>query len=166
MLEILFVVTGVKPFVDMWRILTGKVNVGAPFDSNQERVACEIAEIVCESVPTALIQMHDLPGAAKISFATVFSIVMSCLSIATITTGMLFDYDTDASRRSQTPMFYGAVPNSTIRKLLVRVRSCQTTRVRPHWLDAMSSRFAFVQVSLFLFVLAHAAGKLTTPAPS
>jgi uncharacterized membrane protein len=87
---------------------------------------------------------------------------MSCLSIATITTGMFFDYDTDASRRSQTPMFYGAVPNSTIRKLLVRVRSCQTTRVRPHWLDAMSSRFAFVQVSLFLFVLAHAAGKLTT----
>ena len=37
MLEILFVVTGVKPFVDMWRILTGKANVGAPMDAQSER---------------------------------------------------------------------------------------------------------------------------------
>jgi hypothetical protein len=59
MLEILFVLTGVKPFVDVWRILSGKVNVGAPLDTKNERVACKVTEIVVESVPTALIQMHD-----------------------------------------------------------------------------------------------------------
>jgi len=53
----------------------------------------------------------------KLSFATLFSIVMSCPSNATITTSMFFDLDRDASRHSHTPMFYGAVPNSTIRKL-------------------------------------------------
>ena len=110
--EVLFVLTGVKPFVDTWHILTGKVNVGAPLDSNQERIGCEMVKLVCESVPTALIQMHDLLGALKLSFATLFSIVMSCPSNATF-----FDVDRDASRHSHTPMFYGAVPNSTIRKL-------------------------------------------------
>ena len=33
MLEILFVITGVKPFVDVWRILNGTANVGAPVDT-------------------------------------------------------------------------------------------------------------------------------------
>ena len=108
MLEILFVLTGVKPFVDTWRILTGKASVDAPMDTKTERVGCEMAEIVRESVPTALIQMHDLLGATKLSFATVFSIVMSCLSIATITTGMFFDFDTDPSNRLVSPMFCGA----------------------------------------------------------
>ena len=112
---VLFVMTGVKPFVDTWRILNGTVNVGAQFDSDQERIGCEMAEIVCESVPTALIQMHDLLGAMKLSFATVFSIVMSCPSNATIPTSMFFDLDRDASRHSHTPMFYGAVPDSTMR---------------------------------------------------
>ena len=86
MLEILIVVTGVKPFVDVWRILNGKANVGAPMDTLSERTACKTVEIVVESAPTALIQMDDLLGATKLSFSTVFSIVMSCLSIATITT--------------------------------------------------------------------------------
>ena len=72
MLEILFVVTGVKPFVDVWRILNGKANVGAPMDTMAERAGCKTVEIVVESAPTALIQMHDLLGAAKLSFATVF----------------------------------------------------------------------------------------------
>jgi hypothetical protein len=133
MLEILFVLTGVKPFVDVWRILSGKVNVGAPLDTKNERVACKVTEIVVESVPTALIQMNNLLGATQLSFSTVFSIVMSCLSIATITTGMFFDYDTDPAQRALSPMFYGAVPDSTMRKLLVRVavRASNACHARP-----------------------------------
>ena len=123
MLEILFVLTGVKPFVDTWRILNGTANVGAPISYQHERVGCEVAEIVCESVPTALIQIHNLLGVAKPSFSTVFSIIMSCLSIATITTSMFLGKDTDPASRLHTPMFYGAVPDSTMRKLLVRVAS-------------------------------------------
>jgi hypothetical protein len=131
MLEVLFVLTGMKPFVDTWRILNGTVNVGAPMGSKTERVACEVTEIVCESVPTALIQMHDLLGATKPSFATVFSIIMSCLSIATITTAIFLDKDTDPTNRLHTPIFYGAVPDSNLRKLLVRVRCVSTFENTP-----------------------------------
>ncbi len=84
-------------------------------DTRAERVGCKVTEIVVESVPTALIQMHELLGATKLSFATVFSIVMSCLSIATITTTMYLEKDTDPASRLHTPMFYGAVPDSTMR---------------------------------------------------
>ena len=121
MLEVLFVLTGMKPFVDTWRILSDTASVGAPMTSKAERKGCEVVEIVCESVPTALIQIHNLLGVAQPSFATVFSIIMSCLSIATITTIMFFDYDTDPLNRLHTPMFYGAVPHSVARRLLVRV---------------------------------------------
>ncbi len=55
------------------------------------------------------------------------------------------------------PMLDGAVPESTTRKLLVRVLMRATPAS-----DHTSSSGAFVQVSLFLFVLAHAAGKLIT----
>ncbi len=162
MLEILFVITGVKPFVDTWRILNGTANVGAPMDNKAERTYCEVLEIVCESVPTALIQMHDLLGATKLSFANVFSIVMSCLrhclSIATITTSMLLGKDTDPASRLHTPMFYGAVPDSTMRKLVVKVRCFPPVARAP---TGIRPARAFVQASLFLFVLAHAAGKLT-----
>jgi hypothetical protein len=131
MLEILFVITGVKPFVDVWRILNGKMNVGAPMDTKNERVSCKVAEVVLESMPTALIQTHELLGATKLGFATVFSIVMSCLSIATITTGMFFGMDMDDGKRSHTPMFYGVVPDSTMRKLLVRVRGMSNHSCAP-----------------------------------
>jgi hypothetical protein len=69
---------------------------------------------------------------------------------------MFFDNDTDPAKRMHSPMFYGAVPDSTMRKLLVRV----AMRATPA--SCVSSSGAFVQVSLFLFVLAHAMGKLTT----
>jgi hypothetical protein len=54
-------------------------------------------------------------------------------------------------------MFYGAVPGSTMRKLFVRVQMRATPAS-----GRTSSSGAFVQVSLFLFVLAHAMGKLAT----
>ncbi len=139
MLEVLFVLTGVKPFVDVWRILGGTANVGAPMDTKAERATCEVVEIVCESVPTALIQMHDLLGATKLSFATVFSIVMSCLSIATITTAIFLNKDTDPASRLHTPMFYGAVPDSTVRKLLVRVRCVSSLKLLAHAGTSMMS---------------------------
>ena len=67
MLEVFFVITGIKPFVDTWRILNGKANVGAPMDTPTERVGCKTVEIVVESMPTALIQMDDLLGVHDIS---------------------------------------------------------------------------------------------------
>jgi hypothetical protein len=42
MLEILFVLLGVKPFIDVWRIIHRKVNIGALLDHKNERTFCKV----------------------------------------------------------------------------------------------------------------------------
>ena len=79
--------------------------------------------MVCESVPGAIILTYAFLEAPEATFATVFSICTSCVSIAVTSTGMFFSFDTDPAARLHSPMFYGAVPDSTARQLLVRVRS-------------------------------------------
>ncbi len=79
--------------------------------------------MVCESVPGAILLIYAFLEAPEATFATVFSICASCISIATISTGIFFAFDTDPAARLHSPTFYGAVPDSTARQLLVRVRS-------------------------------------------
>jgi hypothetical protein len=79
--------------------------------------------VVCESVPGAIILTYAFLEAPEATFATAFSICTSCVSIAVISTGMFFSYDTDPAARLHSPMFYGATPVSTVRQLLVRVRA-------------------------------------------
>ncbi len=79
--------------------------------------------MVCESVPSAILLTYAFLTAPAATFATLFSICASCVSIAAVSTSLFFAYDTDPAARLHSPMFYGAVPDSTARHLLVRVRS-------------------------------------------
>ena len=40
--ETLLVLSGLKPFIDVWRMVHGHVNVGAPFDVHAERTGCKV----------------------------------------------------------------------------------------------------------------------------
>ena len=40
--ETLLVLSGLKPFVDVWRMVHGHVNVGAPMDVLAERTGCKV----------------------------------------------------------------------------------------------------------------------------
>ncbi len=40
--EILLVLSGLKPLIDVWRIVNGRVNVGAPLDIHGERTGCKV----------------------------------------------------------------------------------------------------------------------------
>ena len=88
--------------------------------------------MVCESVPGAILLTYAFLETPEATFATLFSIVSSCVSIAVISTGTFFSYDTDPAARLHSPMFYGAVPDSTARHLLVRVRSPDRPRPAKH----------------------------------
>jgi hypothetical protein len=177
--EILLVLSGMKPFIDVWRMVHGHVNVGAPMDVQAERTACkvtgsalrrvrcpvrmdaapacQVTEVVCESVPGAILLAYAFLEAPEATFATVFSMCTSCASIAVISTGIFFSFDTDPERRLHSPMFYGAVPDSTARKLLVRVQPPIPPSPARRRARASSDSG---QVSLFTLVLAHATGKL------
>ena len=40
--ETLLVLSGLKPFADVWRMVHGHVNVGAPMDVQAERTGCKV----------------------------------------------------------------------------------------------------------------------------
>ncbi len=49
--EILLVLSGLKPFIDVWRMVHGHVNVGAPMDVHAERTGCKVNAHVIASLP-------------------------------------------------------------------------------------------------------------------
>ncbi len=52
--EILLVLSGLKPFIDVWRMVRGHVNVGAPLDVQDERTGCKVGAHVTASFPVRL----------------------------------------------------------------------------------------------------------------
>jgi hypothetical protein len=50
MVEILLVLSGLKPFVDVWRMVHGHVNVGAPLGIQAERTGCKVGSHVTRFV--------------------------------------------------------------------------------------------------------------------
>jgi hypothetical protein len=50
--EILFVVSGLKPLIDVWRMVRGHVNSGAPVDVHAERTGCKVTHARCDGVPS------------------------------------------------------------------------------------------------------------------
>ena len=46
-MEILFIVSGVKPLIDVWRMVHGHVNVGAPMGIHAERTGCKVIAHPC-----------------------------------------------------------------------------------------------------------------------
>jgi hypothetical protein len=120
-IEILIVLSGFKPFVDVWRIDHGMENAGSPLDTRGERVYCKGIEVVCEALPSAIIQITDALVSSRVRFAPFFSICTSFVAIAVTSTSIFFSFDTDPENRLLCPQFYGAVPASPIRHFSTRV---------------------------------------------
>jgi hypothetical protein len=108
-LEMCYVLLGLKPFVDTYRLMTGVRVPGSTMDSSMERSFCEGIEIVVEAIPAAIIQLVDLLGGSDPSLATLLSITASCITIAILTATMFWDKDRDAQLKLEFPSFYGAV---------------------------------------------------------
>ena len=60
--EILLVLSGLKPFIDVWRMIHGHVNVGAPMDVHSERYACKVGAYVTASLPCPTRRISGVPG--------------------------------------------------------------------------------------------------------
>jgi hypothetical protein len=52
--EILLVLSGLKPLIDVWRMVRGHVNVGAPIDVQAERTGCKVGAHVPLRCPVRL----------------------------------------------------------------------------------------------------------------
>jgi hypothetical protein len=120
-LEILVVLSGFKPLVDTRRVLNKHKIVGAPVDVMFERTGCKMAELVLEAVPSVIIVIRSTLAFGVTSYVPLFSIGMSLLSIATISTGTFFGFDQDPDGRLHSPMFYGCIRKEPLQQVLTRV---------------------------------------------
>jgi hypothetical protein len=109
-----------KPGVDAARVAGGAERVeGAPLDPFMEMVICKMIEMTFESIPGGLTQAIFLLNGGDWTTAAVISVGLSCVSTAFIASTLVYDFDTDPTRRKRNPKFYGYVPDTTGKRALV-----------------------------------------------
>ena len=119
--EALIVVTGFKPAVDAFRVISGaKAHNDDLFHPQFELVLAKVVETVAESIPSALVQIYAiLASSDDVQPASLLSIIVSIATISLATTTMCFDFDLDPDSRVFAPEFYGYIPNTSGRRTLV-----------------------------------------------
>jgi hypothetical protein len=78
-----------------------------------------VIEMTFESIPGGLAQAIFLLNGGDWTTAAVVSVGLSCVSTAFIASTLVFDLDTDPTRRKRNPEFYGYVPDTSGKRVLV-----------------------------------------------
>jgi hypothetical protein len=102
-----------KPGIDAARVAGGAERVeGAPLDPFVEMVICKMIEMTFESIPGGLAQAMFLLNGGDWTTAAVVSVGLSCVSTAFIASTLVYDFDTDPTRRKRNPEYYGYIPDT------------------------------------------------------
>jgi len=113
--EILFILIGIKPGVDAYRVAMGhEKSEGALVDPLYELAATKILEIISESIPGCLIQTYAFltSGETELQWsAPLLSIIVSAATTGFVSSQITYDYDTDPENRKHKANFYGMIPD-------------------------------------------------------
>jgi hypothetical protein len=111
--ELGVVLSLLKPGIDAARVAGGAERVeGAPLDPFMEMVICKVIEMTFESIPGGLAQAIFVLNGGDWTTAAVVSVGLSCLSTAFTASTLVYDFDTDPTRRKRNPEFYGFIPDT------------------------------------------------------
>ena len=118
--ETLLVVSQLKPAVDAFHVVSGtKASEHAAMDPQLELTLGKISEVICETIPSAVVQLYAFFQSETVNFSSLASIVVSVATIANIVTVMAFDFDLNPAARAHTPKFYGYIPNRLMKRMMV-----------------------------------------------
>jgi hypothetical protein len=118
--ELFIVLSLLKPGIDAIRVAGGSERVeGAPMDPFMEMAICKSVELSLESIPGGLAQAVFLLNGGDWTTAAVVSVCLSCLSTSFTATVLVYDMDTDPTKRKKTPEFYGYIPDAAGKRVLV-----------------------------------------------
>lgn len=152
--ECLFVVTFVKPGVDVWRVSHGnKQEPLTIFDPLVEMIYTRIMELIAESIPGTIIQTLAILYGQNSTIAWL-SLLFSILTSTFITTAITVEKDVEIKSRRKNPSVYGFLPlHSVGRSLLISltlffVSMCQlATKV---FAMALCSVVSFTMLFIYL----------------
>ena len=130
--EVLFVVTFVKPGVDVYRVVTKQEQAkNAMFPPMSEMVYLKAMELVSECIPGAVIQTMGFVNGGH-SLLAIMSLISSILTAAFIGASMTIEKDVDkVTRKSLSQDFYGLVDLKSRRQatavcvLVLLISACQ-----------------------------------------
>jgi hypothetical protein len=102
-----------KPGIDAARVAGGAERIeGAPLDPFAEMAICKLTEMTFESIPGGLAQAIFVLTGGDWTTAAVVSIGLSCVSTAYTASTLVYDFDTDPTKRKCNPEFYGYIPDN------------------------------------------------------
>ena len=118
--EVGFCVCFLKPGVDAFRVASGHLQTtGTPVDAMAEMTISKVVEMVTESTPSALLQTATALGSRTRSWATIGSIIFSCLATAFTALTIAWDFETHPMKRRNNPEFYGYLPDDPGRATVI-----------------------------------------------
>ena len=118
-IEMLLLVTCLKPSVDAYNVCTGKEKRADMVMSHHNHlVSMKFAELLGESIPGSIFQtfVYLKSTAEQRTTLSVFSILVSIFSSAVVSTMVFIDLDIDPVRRKFQPTMYGLVPTPALQR--------------------------------------------------
>ncbi|GMH84142.1 hypothetical protein TrST_g12287 [Triparma strigata] len=129
--EVLFVVTFVKPGVDVYRVVTKQKQAkNTMLDPLTEMLMFKSTELCFECIPGAIIQTMGFVNGGH-SLLAIMSLISSILTAAFISTSITIEKDVDKESRNYAPNFWGLVNLGSRRQaaavcvLVLLISACQ-----------------------------------------
>ena len=117
--EILTALSCLKPAVDAYRVAVGtEKHATMILDGETELSLGRITEIVCESLPSGIMQTYAFVTAKEKSTAALVSILCSAGTMSFVGTVVSWDFETSPKKRREVPSFYGYVKNDPTSRTL------------------------------------------------
>jgi len=125
-MEVLAVLTGLKPGLDASRVCLGKRKMPHEvLDAKMELVATKAIEMLCESIPGCVLQLYVMLKLLEVSESLpVFSLVS--VAVSSLTAGfnvatINYDFDTDPVKRKEFSEFYGYIPDEANLRIVLLI---------------------------------------------
>ena len=121
LLESFPILLGAKPAYDAYKVAKGfKHEPGTVFSATTEMAMSKAIELFGEAIPGVLIQLLAIATSeVETSSAAWMSLAMSALCAGFVAGTLSYDYDTDPTKRQNSPSFYGYVPSNASKRTIV-----------------------------------------------
>ncbi|GMI18506.1 hypothetical protein TrLO_g14860 [Triparma laevis f. longispina] len=122
--ESLIVLVGLKAPWDAFRVASGGEKLkDTEFEPMMEMTISKLIEVFTESIPGICIQtsaiLNALQKGAKVDGGLIISLLVSVLTTGFVSSSISYDFDVDPLNRAHLPSFYGYVPDSAPKRILI-----------------------------------------------
>lgn len=119
-IEFVILFSGLKPAFDAYMLASGQEQKPyAAFDPFTELTGARMIELFAENIPMCILQVMSILDSRSVSATVLTSLTISCLCAGYSSGTVTLDFDISPIRRKAESTFYGAVPDSVVKRLVM-----------------------------------------------